>query len=61
MLELEAGSIECWEIYAHSVFELGESQAIFYFNEDYGFVKMDYVNYKKQKLIFELQKVEITK
>ena len=55
---LKAGKLKCWEIFARSTFDLGESKSLFYFNEDYGFVKMEYLNYKNQKLIFELEKVE---
>jgi hypothetical protein len=57
---LKKGELKCWEIFARSTFELGESKALFYFNEDYGFVKMEYLNYKNQKLIFELEKVEVS-
>ena len=57
---LKGGEVECWEIFTRSSFELGESKAIFYFNEDYGFVKMEYLNYENQKLIFELEKVEVS-
>lgn len=57
---LMAGELQCWEIFARSTFELGESKALFYFNEDYGFVRMEYVNYENQKLIFELEKVEVS-
>jgi|GEM_PF-5857141 len=47
-------------LFARSTFELGESKDLFYFNEDYGFVRMEYLNYENEKLIFELEKVEVS-
>jgi len=56
-VHLKVGTMLVWEIKANSTFDLGESTVIFYFNEDYGFVKMDYTNFLGQKLVFELEKV----
>ncbi len=37
---------------------MGKSKLTTYFNEEYGFVKMQYPNYKNEKLVFELIKME---
>lgn len=57
-LKLPFGKLECWVIDTQSEFELGTSSATFHFHEDIGFVKMDYLNYVGQRLVFEMEKVE---
>ncbi len=51
---LPFGKLKCWVIEASSSFDLGESTLTLLFNEDYGFVKMDYTNYVGQRLVFEM-------
>ncbi len=46
--------IDCWIIKSVAKCQLGESKLTTYFNEEYGFVKMEYQNYEKEKLVFEL-------
>ncbi|MEM7102177.1 MAG: hypothetical protein AAF502_03525 [Bacteroidota bacterium] len=57
-VSLPFGKLECWVIEAKSEFDLGTSTAVFHFHEDLGFVKMDYINYVNQRLVFEMEKVE---
>jgi len=50
--------IDCWIIKSVSKSSFGKSKLTTFFNEEYGFVKLLYKNYEKEKLIFELIKVE---
>lgn len=48
----------CWKVESKSVFELGESTFDYWFNEELGFVKMNYKNYGNQTLQIELVDVQ---
>lgn len=50
--------IECWIIKSVAKCQLGESKLTTYFNEEFGFVKMEYQNYENEKLVFELINME---
>lgn len=52
------GKIACWRIEAKAEFDLGTSTLVYHFHEDLGFVRMDYVNYVGQQLIFELEEIK---
>lgn len=56
--QLEDFTIDCWIIKSVAKCQSGKSKLITLFNEDYGFVKMDYQNYENEKLVFELMDVE---
>ncbi|MFV0390790.1 MAG: hypothetical protein ACK5KP_02725 [Paludibacteraceae bacterium] len=56
--QLDDFQIDCWIIKSASKCSLGKSKLTTYFNDEYGFVKMIYKNYKNEKLVFELIKVE---
>jgi len=47
----------CWKVVATSEFSLGKSVLEYWFDEDYGFVKMHYLNYGGQRIEFELEEV----
>lgn len=47
----------CWKIKGVSDFPLGISELIYYFDEQYGFVKLLYTNYGGQKLDIEVVKI----
>lgn len=49
--------VNCWKVESKSQFILGESFFDFWFNEDLGFVKMEYKNYGNQTLSIELEEV----
>ena len=54
-IRTEYGRIDdCWEIHSKSIFKLGETTFHYWFNEELGFVKMDYTNYGNQTLQIEL-------
>jgi len=48
---------QSWKISSASNFDLGKTQFEYWFDEDYGFVKMNYVNYGGQRIEFELEQV----
>jgi hypothetical protein len=50
----------CWMIESKSSASFGDSVHNFWFNESYGFVKMEYYNYEGQSLTFELIDVKET-
>lgn len=47
----------CWIVESKSSASFGDSTHNFWFDESYGFVKMEYVNYEGQTLTFELFEV----
>lgn len=47
----------CWKVKSIAKFKLGESKFDYWFNEDLGFVKMNYKNYGNQTLEIELIEV----
>ncbi|MCC6723229.1 MAG: hypothetical protein IT258_01875, partial [Saprospiraceae bacterium] len=47
----------CWKIESEATFPFGVSKLVFWFHEEYGFVKMQYLNYGGQTLVFELTQV----
>lgn len=51
------GAMKCWVIESKASMPLGVSTHNFYFNEKYGFIKMEYRNYAGQTLYIELVKV----
>lgn len=44
-----------WKIKAVSTFPLGESELIYWFSEEFGFVKLNYTNYGNQRLLIEVK------
>ncbi len=55
---LEGSEISCWVIKSVAKCSSGKSKLLTLFNEEYGFVKMEYQNYENEKLVFELIDVE---
>ena len=49
-----------WKIKAVSKFPLGESELVYWFNEKYGFVKLNYTNYGAQILTIEVIDIKET-
>jgi hypothetical protein len=54
-------NLSCWQIVSDAKFEFGTSHLTYYFNEQNGFVEMNYINYVGQKLNLILQKIEYKK
>ena len=50
--------LDCWQIDSKAKFEFGVSYLTFYFNEQNGFVEMNYKNFAGHKLNIILKKVE---
>jgi hypothetical protein len=54
-------NLACWQIKASGRFDLGVSHLEYFFNEENGFVEMNYVNFGGQKLNIVLKKIEYKK
>ncbi|HEB62341.1 MAG TPA: hypothetical protein ENI82_04230 [Bacteroidetes bacterium] len=55
MIEIPFGKIKnCWKVKSQAVYPFGVSYFDYWFDEDLGFVKMEYKNYGNQTLSFEL-------
>jgi hypothetical protein len=54
-------NLACWQIKAKGRFDLGVSYLEYFFNEENGFVEMNYVNFGGQKLNIVLRKIEYKK
>lgn len=57
---LKNEKVECWKIQAESDFDLGVSKLDYLYNENIGFVKMDYHIYNGDKIHFQLREVQKT-
>jgi hypothetical protein len=58
ILHTELGDIPCYEIKSVAKSRIGTTSLTAYFNEKYGFVKLDYTNIDGSKIIFNLVKFE---
>jgi len=43
-----------WKIRATSTFPLGQSELVYWYHENFGFVKLEYINYGNQRLDIEI-------
>ena len=57
-IETKLGNFECFIIKSKAKSRIGETELTSYFNEKYGFVKLEYKNIDGTKTILELEKVE---
>ena len=57
-IETKLGILKCFVIKSKAKSRIGETQLLSYFNENYGFVKLDYNNIDGTKTILELEKVD---
>lgn len=57
-IRTKMGLIDCWVINSDCNSELGHTELIAYFNEEYGFVKLDYLNIDKSRLVIELKEIK---
>jgi hypothetical protein len=55
------GLLDCYKIHAKATNKYGSSELTAYYNEKYGFVKLDYLNINKSRLIISLLEVKKTK
>jgi hypothetical protein len=58
LLRTKIGDLECWVVEGVAQSEIGATGLISYFNEQYGFVKMDFINIDKSKVTMELISAE---
>lgn len=49
---------DCWKIESQATYQFGKSYFDYWFNEDLGFIKMEYKNYGNQTLSIELAEVK---
>ena len=57
-IQTEYGEFEnSWKIRAISIFPLGQSELVYWYNADFGFVKLEYINYGNQRLDIEIIEV----
>jgi len=57
-LTVSAGTYDCFKIEAVGTGQLGDTALTSYYNEEVGFVKLDYKNIDGSSLIFELQEIK---
>ena len=57
-IETKIGNLECFIIKSKAKSRIGETELISYFNENYGFVKLEYKNIDETKTVLELEKNE---
>ena len=53
-LVTKLGLIECYKIKSTATSRIGKTSLMAYFSEKYGFVKLDYTNINKTKIVFEM-------
>jgi hypothetical protein len=53
------GELSCYKIDSFAESALGKTYLTAYFNETYGFVRLEYINIDESKLNIELYKAEI--
>lgn len=56
-LHTKLGKLDCWIVEGTAESAIGSTSLTGYFNESFGFVKLDYVNIDKSKVIIEIKKV----
>jgi hypothetical protein len=57
-LKTNIGEIDCFLIQGIAKSKLGTTRLISYFSEKYGFVKLEYTNIDRTKIIIEINKIE---
>jgi hypothetical protein len=57
-LKTKLGNFECYVVKGTATNRLGTTELISYFNEQYGFMKLEYTNIDKSQIIIEINKVE---
>ncbi|MDR2836178.1 MAG: hypothetical protein LBV69_08315 [Bacteroidales bacterium] len=57
ILDTKIGKLHCYIVDSYAVSELGKTYLTSYFNQKYGFVKLDYTNIDDSKIILNLIKI----
>lgn len=58
-LNTKLGDLNCWKIIARGSSKIGETGLTFYFHESFGFVKLEYDNINKSRIVFELIEIRM--
>jgi hypothetical protein len=56
-LKTKVGEMDCWVVQSTATSSIGTTGLIGYYNEDNGFVKLDYINIDKSKLTIEIKEI----
>jgi hypothetical protein len=56
-LKTKAGEMDCWVIQGTATSSIGSTGLIAYYNEENGFVRLDYINIDKSKLTIEIKEI----
>jgi hypothetical protein len=49
--------MDCWVVQSTATSSIGATGLIGYYNEDNGFVKLDYINIDKSRLTIEIKEI----
>jgi hypothetical protein len=60
-LMTKIGEMNCWVVQCIATSSIGSTGLIAYYNEAYGFVKLDYINIDKSKLTIEIKETSLSK
>ena len=61
LINTSFGKKECWVVKSHAESSVGNSSLDIYFNEELGFVLLEYTNLNKSKIVLELKRIENNK
>lgn len=56
-LKTKVGEIDCWVVQSTATSSIGSTGLIAYYNEENGFVKLDYINIDKSRLTIEIKEI----
>lgn len=57
-METKLGRLNITKIYATASSEIGKSSLVSYFNDKYGFIKLEYTLFNGDKIILELKEIK---
>jgi hypothetical protein len=58
-LRTKIGEMDCWVVQGTATSSIGSTGLIGYYNEDNGFVKLDYINIDKSRLTIEIKDIQM--
>jgi hypothetical protein len=56
-LKTKVGEMDCWVVQSTATSSIGSTGLIGYYNEDNGFVRLDYINIDKSRLTIEIKEI----
>lgn len=56
-LKTKIGEMDCWIVQSTATSSIGSTGLIGYYNEEHGFVKLDYINIDKSRLTIEIKEI----